>query len=302
MELAFPTIIFDISLLVYFLSPIFLIMELYRDKKSKYIPYLFFFLNVLSSEFFVLLGISTKNKNLVVIFSIGLIINLFYVTIYISFLKISELMKCLWDLSVYISVTIIFYTFYVFFPDALNIRFISTILNLAVNFSPAQKVLEVFKTKNRYYLSLTIILAQLLKCIFSTIYKSVYNSSIVNVDNNQQELKFETFIDVIGIIVSLSLIFLYLYLGNPNKELLEIETDTDDENIRIMEHNDSSKEELNRGDPSNSANVIIGNLNANEANEKEAPNCERNDGNLVTENLNKEIKKYKEMNQKERKI
>jgi len=185
-------------------------------------------MNILSSEFFIILGLDTKDKNLFDGNAVGLIVNLVYATIFINYLNISELYKCLTDLIMYCSVVMLFFSFYVFYNDNNIVRNIAMIFSFMSVFTPGEKIMQVYETRNRNYISAAINMSQILKCAVSIVYE--LNREVLPPDNPNYipGKRFPVYIDITGIVVSISLLISWLMLGSPNI-INTVNTESDDE-------------------------------------------------------------------------
>jgi solute carrier family 50 protein (sugar transporter) len=151
----------NISAILFYISPIHIIMNLIKTKETKTVPYLLFLFTILNCELWVIYGFQDYSWEIYFNNSIGMVMNTIYITIFIFYLGDIR-KKLVFLISIYGMIAIVF----VYLMQVIAVKkitgLLAMILNIFMFLSPLQKSYEVFKYKTNIYIPLYLVISMLI--------------------------------------------------------------------------------------------------------------------------------------------
>ena len=155
----------NIMAIVFFLSPIYLMIELFKNKETKKIPYLLFIGTILNCLYWVIYGLQSQIWAVYVCNGIGLVLNTVYLCIFLFFLEELQLfLKYILSIMVVLFSVLNISIFMLFNPNKSIAGTIAMVFNIIMFIATLQKISEVFIYKDNSYIPFPTILS----CILSS--------------------------------------------------------------------------------------------------------------------------------------
>jgi solute carrier family 50 protein (sugar transporter) len=152
--------------IIFFIVPITIMIDLYRNKDTNKIPYLLFIFTILNCEFWAIYGMKLNAWPIWLCNSVGIVTNHIYLTMFFIYLDITINKKITFIASLYVSFVFSFALVYIFVDDTKVVGTIAMIVNILMFISPLQKLIEVIKMKDNSYIpiwvSFTLVLSSII--------------------------------------------------------------------------------------------------------------------------------------------
>ncbi|XP_054288778.1 sugar transporter SWEET1-like [Macrosteles quadrilineatus] len=170
------------SSFVLLLSPVFLCLKIWKNKSSQGIPFFPLMEMMARSVLLVQQGLLMKVKPMVFTHSIGIMLNLVYITVYVAFTKDKrDVKKSLWRLVAFLAPLVA----YAHYEDKALVEYrfgnITTTLTILLMFYHLYHLKHVFKTKDTKDLPFPILVAAALVTFLWTLYGTAINKPFIQI-------------------------------------------------------------------------------------------------------------------------
>mgnify|MGYP000001560138 CR=1 FL=1 len=153
----------NVIAIIFFIIPITMMIDLYKNKDTNKIPYFLFIFTILNCEFWALYGMKINAWPIWLCNSVGIVTNHIFLTMFFIYLDITTNRKIAYIATLYVSFVLSFSVVYIFVDNFKLIGFIAMIMNILMYAAPLQKLLEVIKKKDSSFIpiwvSLTLVLS-----------------------------------------------------------------------------------------------------------------------------------------------
>ena len=210
--------------ILFFLSPITIIVNLIKTKDNSKIPYLLFISVIINCQLYVIYGLKISVFFVWFCNMIGFVLNLFYLIMYIEFCDYSRCKKIMLNFSCLFYLLISTYLMFTFKNNQDHIALAAMIINIISFVTPLQKISEVMKTKDNTYIPIGVSICLLLNCIFWCLFGMCKNFNYYIIIPN-----------FIGIILACAQIIIYIIY----------------ESMKIKTHDRLEKQDNNTSDEEN---------------------------------------------------
>ena len=203
--LVFLGIIGNILSIIFFLSPILIMVNLIKTGETKTVPSLLFMFTLLNCELWFIYGVQEDSWEIYICNFLGLLLNTIYLNLFCVYLKNMKT-KILYIVLEYTIITVILFYFMYIVKSKSVTGLLAMIFNIFMYLSPMQKTYEVFKFKTNIYIPLSTILS-LIACsaLWMTVGILMNNINII-IPN------------VIGQVIGLFQMILYFYFRDKTTE------------------------------------------------------------------------------------
>jgi solute carrier family 50 protein (sugar transporter) len=153
----------NIIAIIFFIIPITMLIDLFKNRDTNKIPYLLFIFTILNCEFWALYGMKINAWPIWLCNSVGIVTNHIFLTIFFIYLDVTTNKKIAYIATQYVSFILSFSVVYIFVNNFKLIGFIAMIMNILMYAAPLQKLLEVIRKKDNSFIpiwvSITLIIS-----------------------------------------------------------------------------------------------------------------------------------------------
>jgi solute carrier family 50 protein (sugar transporter) len=221
--------------IVFFLIPIWMIINLIKTKKIETIPWLLFIFTILNCEFWLIYGLKLKAWPVYVCNGFGITTNFFYLITFYLFLNKSILIKVIYIVISFSSFILIFAVFYYFITNIQLIGAIACTVNILMFATPLQKIREVYEKKDNSFIPIHVSFSLVVNCFIWILYGCFKEMDYFIIIPN-----------FLGLLLSCFQIYLWFLFRDTTPIFQQIKSDSNSGEELKTESNNEVKIDLNK--------------------------------------------------------
>jgi uncharacterized protein with PQ loop repeat len=160
----------NIFAIVFFIIPIWMIINMIKTKKVDTIPWMLFIFTILNCELWLIYGLKLKAWPVYVCNGVGIVTNFFYLISFYVFIDKTTLVKIIYSIITISSFVLIFSVFYFFITNTQLIGSLACIVNILMFATPLQKISEVYQKKDNSFIPIHVSFSLVINCCIWVLY------------------------------------------------------------------------------------------------------------------------------------